>query len=614
MPSMARATRSARPTPDAGAPTTAPGVATADSWIAAPLLGAGPLQRLASRPETLHGPAGDAAPTDAPLAASAGEQGLTVGRADDPAERAADAVADRAMAALRRSSEAPMGGPGTGTRTGAVDRSVAGSSIRDALRRSSSATTGAEVGRDGGTISDRLSGEIRARLGSGSPMPDPLRRSMEDALGGSLPGVRLHTDDTAARLSRQVSARAFTVGKDIFFGAGEYQPQTEDGQHTLAHELAHATGASAAVQRTVVRRTISKSGRDVRALRSVSGRIKGLVKGDTLDMLATMVDGYRREKDTTRQAAALRIIITLCDRYRMENEGAQGASKGARLALVEDIKAEAMRDQGQLLAQQRYLKDAYGVGSTTPLTKQKDISQTHLGAKAVASGTPNGIVEGAGAKTIELAREYGLTEAEVLALRTYTANDYTYINPATANDRTWMAQQNPLAMDPSVLDGSPAAKRRPEMATLMEEGSLHTGVAMAGLNKLPVMQGDVWRGARMSQEELDGRYGGTTFTFKTITSSACDRKPAQTFADGFSPTPPRPDQTIAVMVKLYVNNARDMRLFSIYGAGEEEWVVLPGATFNIVSVEDEKDPKFRKPGIKVAPATAWKVVTMKQTK
>jgi hypothetical protein len=62
---------------------------------------------------------------------------------------------------------------------------------------------------------------------------------MEGAFGRDLKGVRLHTDAPAALLSRQVAARAFTVGRDVFFGAGEYRPDTAEGQHTLAHELAH---------------------------------------------------------------------------------------------------------------------------------------------------------------------------------------------------------------------------------------------------------------------------------------------------------------------------------------------------------------------------------------
>ncbi len=51
--------------------------------------------------------------------------------------------------------------------------------------------------------------------------------------------MRVHHDDHAAALSRAVSARAFTVGNDVFFGAGEYRPGTQSGRELLAHELTH---------------------------------------------------------------------------------------------------------------------------------------------------------------------------------------------------------------------------------------------------------------------------------------------------------------------------------------------------------------------------------------
>lgn len=51
--------------------------------------------------------------------------------------------------------------------------------------------------------------------------------------------VRVHTDSEAAESARAVNARAYTVGKDIVFGANQYSPQTKDGKKLLAHELTH---------------------------------------------------------------------------------------------------------------------------------------------------------------------------------------------------------------------------------------------------------------------------------------------------------------------------------------------------------------------------------------
>ncbi len=64
-------------------------------------------------------------------------------------------------------------------------------------------------------------------------------RRMEAGFGTSLNHVRIHTDEAASRHNEHVSASAFTLGNDIFFGAGQYQPDDPVGEHMLAHEIAH---------------------------------------------------------------------------------------------------------------------------------------------------------------------------------------------------------------------------------------------------------------------------------------------------------------------------------------------------------------------------------------
>ena len=62
---------------------------------------------------------------------------------------------------------------------------------------------------------------------------------MGEAMGADLSNVRIHTGDEPAALARSVQATAFTLGRDIFFGAGTYAPDMPSGQRLLAHELAH---------------------------------------------------------------------------------------------------------------------------------------------------------------------------------------------------------------------------------------------------------------------------------------------------------------------------------------------------------------------------------------
>jgi len=97
----------------------------------------------------------------------------------------------------------------------------------------------AEVGREGGALSPALSGRIQAKRGGGQPLEATVRRGMEGVFQVNFGHVRIHADPEADALNQGVAAIAFTVGADIFFRAGAYQPHSAAGQHLLAHELTH---------------------------------------------------------------------------------------------------------------------------------------------------------------------------------------------------------------------------------------------------------------------------------------------------------------------------------------------------------------------------------------
>jgi len=56
--------------------------------------------------------------------------------------------------------------------------------------------------------------------------------------------VRVHTDERAAASAASLSARAYTIGRHVVFGRGEYAPGTSSGRHLLGHELAHVVQQS----------------------------------------------------------------------------------------------------------------------------------------------------------------------------------------------------------------------------------------------------------------------------------------------------------------------------------------------------------------------------------
>ena len=66
-----------------------------------------------------------------------------------------------------------------------------------------------------------------------------MRGFFEPRLGADLGGVRLHTGAAAVRSAQALNARAYTLGSDVHFGAGQYQPDSRAGRHLIAHELTH---------------------------------------------------------------------------------------------------------------------------------------------------------------------------------------------------------------------------------------------------------------------------------------------------------------------------------------------------------------------------------------
>ena len=74
---------------------------------------------------------------------------------------------------------------------------------------------------------------------AGQPLHVETRAFMESRLGHDFSRVVIHTDSRAAEAAQSVNASAYTVGRHVVFGAGQYVPDTPAGRRLLVHELAH---------------------------------------------------------------------------------------------------------------------------------------------------------------------------------------------------------------------------------------------------------------------------------------------------------------------------------------------------------------------------------------
>lgn len=73
----------------------------------------------------------------------------------------------------------------------------------------------------------------------GAPLDAGVREDMEARFGTDFSGVRVHTGGQASESAKSVNAQAYTVGDNIVFQDGKYDPASDSGKHMLAHELTH---------------------------------------------------------------------------------------------------------------------------------------------------------------------------------------------------------------------------------------------------------------------------------------------------------------------------------------------------------------------------------------
>ncbi|MEG3437605.1 DUF4157 domain-containing protein [Pannus brasiliensis CCIBt3594] len=135
-------------------------------------------------------------------------------------------------------------------------------------------------------IAANVSADIANSMTTGAPLPLSVRRFMEPRFNANFSDVKVHTGDKSAKLNRQLNARAFTVGNQIFFGKNQFQPEHPEGKELIAHELTHTIQQGAAIQRS----------EDVSVTRQAPVQVQRLGLSDALDYFAdkaNLIPGFR---------------------------------------------------------------------------------------------------------------------------------------------------------------------------------------------------------------------------------------------------------------------------------------------------------------------------------
>ena len=149
----------------------------------------------------------------------------------------------------------------------------------------------------------------------GQPLDAETRGFMEPRFGHDFSRVRVHTDELAAESAQAVNALAYTVGRDVVFGAGRFAPNTMPGRQLLAHELTHTIqqsqgpSASALMSSSLPVSSPSDS-YELEAEAQAARVVEGQTKGPTLVQERTGIASLQRRADINEAPSGLPCILT----------------------------------------------------------------------------------------------------------------------------------------------------------------------------------------------------------------------------------------------------------------------------------------------------------------
>ena len=95
---------------------------------------------------------------------------------------------------------------------------------------------------------ENIHNQINNSRGTGSRIDQQTLSFMGNRFGTDFSNVNIHTGQTAVDMNEQLHSQAFTVGNDIYFNSGKYNPDSQSGKRLLAHELTHTIQQGAGIQ------------------------------------------------------------------------------------------------------------------------------------------------------------------------------------------------------------------------------------------------------------------------------------------------------------------------------------------------------------------------------
>lgn len=111
-------------------------------------------------------------------------------------------------------------------------------------------------------ITPSIDSRIRSLNGGGQPMTLKDRGYFEPRFGTDFSTVRVHNDSRSANIAKSINARAFTLGRNVVFGAGEYSHNSLASRKLFAHELTHILQQPDTSSRIIRRQPLTQAQRN----------------------------------------------------------------------------------------------------------------------------------------------------------------------------------------------------------------------------------------------------------------------------------------------------------------------------------------------------------------
>jgi hypothetical protein len=162
---------------------------------------------------------------------------LSIGVTEDPLESEADSMADAIMHMPDKNF---------------IQRKISQCNEEELQRKPLAPLIQRKESLAGTLASDATSNQMYLSKGNGSGIDSNTQTFMQSRFGADFSDVKIHAGNDSIQMNRELNAKAFTVGNDIYFNEGQYNPDSIEGLHLLAHELTHTIQQNSfkAIQRT----------------------------------------------------------------------------------------------------------------------------------------------------------------------------------------------------------------------------------------------------------------------------------------------------------------------------------------------------------------------------